>query len=189
MDGSALALRDPDDGAFETPVRKKHCVTADVTTPECEEHVATPAPTDAQLDTLITLYMKRLQSAWIDAPLHVGPVWYLDRDLVLDCKVLPDTHLPAGFTRTTAKVQYDCGKLFGGKRYRPIAFRIPFAKSLAFRDDTFTVSHLCHNPVCANPEHHTLETLEVNKGRNGCPGGPHCHHRVKCLRPGMFCDQ
>jgi len=47
-----------------------------------------------------------------------------------------------------------------------------------------TVSHLCHRNACMNPRHMTVESLPVNKGRNGCAGGICCQHIVRCLMPG-----
>jgi hypothetical protein len=48
-----------------------------------------------------------------------------------------------------------------------------------------TASHLCHNAVCLNPYHVCLESLEVNKGRNGCAGPPNkCDHTPQCFIPG-----
>lgn len=47
-----------------------------------------------------------------------------------------------------------------------------------------TISHLCHRNACMNPRHMTIESLPVNKGRNGCAGGICCQHVVRCLMPG-----
>jgi hypothetical protein len=49
---------------------------------------------------------------------------------------------------------------------------------------TLTASHLCHNAKCLNPKHLVLETLAVNKARNGCPSCEHCFHKPRCLIPG-----
>lgn len=74
----------------------------------------------------------------------------------------------------------------GLDRASPKAYRVSFVMDDRYDDNAMTVSHLCHNTDCFNPKHHVLETLEVNKSRNGCPGGNHCHHRVKCIRPGEY---
>lgn len=52
-----------------------------------------------------------------------------------------------------------------------------------------TVSHLCHNSWCYNWNHHILESLAVNKSRNGCPAGNSCRHKVKCIIPGEYSDK
>ncbi|KAM9985255.1 hypothetical protein ACTFIZ_008772 [Dictyostelium cf. discoideum] len=52
--------------------------------------------------------------------------------------------------------------------------------------DDRTASHLFHNLVCINPRHIVYETLKANKGRNGCPAGDTCQHRVTCLNPGPY---
>jgi hypothetical protein len=49
-----------------------------------------------------------------------------------------------------------------------------------------TASHLCHQADCLNPYHVVFEQLDVNKGRNGCPGpvGNACTHSPRCLVAG-----
>lgn len=69
---------------------------------------------------------------------------------------------------------------------RPKAWRVKFLKDVNFNNQEYTVSHLCHDNQCYNYMHHVLETLKVNKSRNGCPGGGHCHHRTTCIRPGKY---
>lgn len=69
---------------------------------------------------------------------------------------------------------------------RPKAWRIPFLYESNYGQPNYTVSHLCHNTKCYNWNHHVWELLDVNKGRNGCPGGAYCFHITKCLRPGPF---
>ncbi len=103
-------------------------------------------------------------------------------DLAARCLRIPDH-----FSWSGDKWQYDIGKV-AGKRERPAAYRVPFYGQPAFEDRTLTVSHLCHNAGCLNPSHVVLEPLDVNKGRNGCPAGAHCHHKVRCLRPGPSFD-
>lgn len=117
-------------------------------------------------------------------------------EVKLNCIALPPTSkLPKGFTISTLKwkekgygfreveFQYDLRGIGGG---RPKAYRVPFLLDKEFQDLKFTVSHLCHHPWCLNPRHHVLETLPDNKGRNGCPGGKSCCHRVRCLIPGPY---
>lgn len=72
---------------------------------------------------------------------------------------------------------------------RPRSYRMTFVEDPLFFDDEMTVSHLCHNNKCHNPQHLVFERLPVNKGRNGCPGGPWCRHRTHCMLPGPYCDQ
>lgn len=40
--------------------------------------------------------------------------------------------------------------------------------------DGLDVSHLCHNPLCVNPEHLVRESKEANQRRKGCPGTIRC---------------
>lgn len=112
-----------------------------------------------------------------------------------ECKYINTDDKPKYFTKgNNDKYQYDL-KIYDedgqlqSKRYRPIAWRVPFLEDENFGDNVkYTVSHLCHNEKCYNWEHHVLETLEVNKARNGCPAGKCCRHKVKCLIPGPYCD-
>jgi hypothetical protein len=80
-------------------------------------------------------------------------------------------------------LQYD-GRGYDGKRR--LAWRIPFLLDPQIDVANVTVSHLCHNTNCYNWNHHTLESLDINKARNGCPGGSRCFHTPTCLRPGPF---
>ena len=134
-------------------------------------------------DAIIRSYLQSLESRWVSKPLTiVSPgAWY--ETTTLDCKILPNNpkNNPKGFS-FGAKWQYSV--LVDGARKRFIAYRIPFLEDANFHDDSYTVSHLCHNNACMNPDHHVLEPLDVNKGRNGCPAGQHCHHQKKCLMPG-----
>ena len=86
------------------------------------------------------------------------------------------------------KYQYDLRTNLG--KGRPVAWRVPFLNSPDFDDsNNYTVSHLCHNNQCYNWNHHVLEPLPVNKGRNGCPGLGRCCHKRKCIRPGPYHNQ
>lgn len=84
------------------------------------------------------------------------------------------------------KWQYQISNSKDSKRVRVIAYRVPFLLNEKYEDPDYTVSHLCHDNECMNPDHHVFEPLAVNKGRNGCPGGSHCHHKKKCLMPGPY---
>jgi len=85
----------------------------------------------------------------------------------------------------TGGFQYDL-RSSGLVPKRPKAWRVPFLLDPNYNDDTYTVSHLCHDNNCYNWDHHVLETLATNKAKNGCPGGNHCHHVHRCLRPGPY---
>jgi len=65
--------------------------------------------------------------------------------------------------------------------------------------DYVTADHLCHSTdsVCVNPDHLDFASLEINKGRNGCPGPNNgcCHGHLlhndgricrPCLMPGLY---
>ncbi len=91
-------------------------------------------------------------------------------------------------------VKYLRGNFEGGYQYdlrssglgRPKAWRVPFLDDPNYDNPDYTVSHLCHDSHCYNWRHHTFEPLHVNKARNGCPGGNHCHHKITCIRPGPY---
>lgn len=115
--------------------------------------------------------------------------------VTLTCFTLDNSvKLPSGFSVKTANkdkenlaptdvgYQYDLGKQLSTVRQRPVAGRVPFLAQEF--PQSHTVSHLCHNAWCLNPGHIVMESLEDNKGRNGCAGGNMCGHTVKCLRPG-----
>lgn len=52
-------------------------------------------------------------------------------------------------------------------------------------DNGYTVSHLCHQGSCFNPQHLVLEDLATYKSRNACPGVSRCTHKPLCLIPGQ----
>jgi len=58
--------------------------------------------------------------------------------------------------------------------------------------ELLTTDHLCHDEGghCENPQHLDHTSLEVNKGRNGCPGpNAGCMHGMickPCLIPGVY---
>lgn len=141
---------------------------------------------------IVDKYKRDLEDKWVDKPCDVE-VWYSADPLCLDCKAINPDDMPTGFVSVSEdRYQYhftDPERARKG-RYRPVAYRMPFLGSQLFEDATTvsTVSHLCHNPWCYNYNHHVLESLELNKARNGCPGGPVCRHKTKCLRPGPYSE-
>jgi len=143
----------------------------------------------ATREQTIAKYKADLSDVWIDET-TTKQHWF--GTLTLDCKVLDPNQLPTGVQLTKeGKYQYnftdpELDPEDKGKRYRPNAYRMPYLMHEQFRDKAMSVSHLCHNNACHNWEHTTLEQLHVNKARNGCPGGHHCHHQTKCLIPGPY---
>ena len=125
--------------------------------------------------------------------------WYEAEPITMTCTVIDPSNKPRGFAldkKTQGLVDhYQYSKfpdhLKTGEidsRYKPRAWRMPFLDHEHFYNKDWTVSHLCHNCACHNPEHQILEPLEVNKSRNGCPGGPACRHKVPCMLPGAYCE-
>lgn len=43
------------------------------------------------------------------------------------------------------------------------------------------VSHLCHEKLCFNPDHLTLESRMLNSSRNLCYTGQTCWHHPRCI--------
>lgn len=139
-------------------------------------------------ESVIVKYKKDVSSVWRDRTIRHEP-WFQPNGLYLSCKSIEPTNLPVGFTNVGGdRYQYnftdpeapDKAK----KRYRPVAYRVPFCADTGYYDKNMTVSHLCHNNWCYNWNHHVLESLSKNKARNGCPAGPSCRHKTKCLIPG-----
>jgi len=150
---------------------------------------AAAAITDDYMDfdyrsRICSKYQNDLKRVWVDSPTEYC-AWWEDPVVVktLDCKVINPNNKPEGFLKKGDKYQYDLRGRF--PQERPSAWRIPFLLDTHY-DGNYTVSHLCHNDQCYNWEHHQLEPLDLNKARNGCPGGPHCHHKFKCIRPGPY---
>jgi hypothetical protein len=145
-------------------------------------------------DGIIAKYEQALRASWIHEPTVLQPWWFQPGvEMKLSCKRIDPGNLPIGFTRSGQdKYQYNFtdpeASSSHGKRFRPTAYRIPFLLHSEFYNQMLTVSHLCHNHWCYNWDHHILELLEINKARNGCPAGPGCRHKVKCLRPGTFSE-
>lgn len=115
-------------------------------------------------------------------------------DFVLDCREMLNRQTPQGFQRKMKNdnvyYQFDLRGILEGKGLvRPHVWRLLFIDDDNYTNRTFTGSHLCHNPQCVNPDHIIFEPLEINKARNGCPGGTHCHHKIACIRPGPFYDK
>lgn len=155
---------------------------------EAKIDATTRPKSETNRDLIISIYKKDLESVWY-CRLTTKQVWYQEEPITLDCKALDEEVLPRGFTRVQDnRYQYNFTdpESIGSRRYRPVAYRMPFLKNSAFYDKTMTVSHLCHNNWCYNWEHHTFETLDQNKARNGCPGGPSCRHTQKCIIPGRY---
>jgi hypothetical protein len=141
------------------------------------------AKKDIDYDTIIEEYKTRLESIWEDKE-SVVEVWWSEDPIILDCKyIIPNGKRASGFRFQGTKWQYDLRSYNMG---RPMAWRIPFLNNPNYGKSGYTVSHLCHDPDCYNWRHHILETLDQNKARNGCPAGDHCHHSIKCLRPGQY---
>jgi hypothetical protein len=122
------------------------------------------------------------------------PVWWQKETLTLTCWSIDDSKKPPGFIKSgDNRYQYNFTDITVPKRnryrYRPVSYRMQFLLHPRFKDTTATVSHLCHNNACHNPDHLVLESLAINKSRNGCPGGPHCHHKTRCMIPGQYFDK
>ncbi len=138
---------------------------------------------------IVAKYKQDVRTNWIDKPSFVN-TWF-NASLQLDCKEINPNNLPSGFTRTKeSKYQYNFTdpETTEKKRFRPVAYRMPFLQEKGFYDPNMTVSHLCHNNWCYNWDHHILESLPINKARNGCPAGPSCRHKVKCIIPGEYSE-
>jgi len=128
-------------------------------------------------DKIIQEYIRNLKGATMVKEKKVGKV-------TLKCLQIDKTKKMKYLRCTKENVfQYDLRKPLN---CRPRAYRVPFLKCKEFMDEKYTVSHLCHESWCHNPKHHVLETLEDNKGRNGCPGGTNCKHKVRCIIPGPY---
>jgi hypothetical protein len=136
---------------------------------------------------IINVYQTAVQNNFVNqaAAINVGAYFGAPgNQIVLDCWVHPGHSVPR-FRWQGKNYQYDLRNSGYG---RPNAWRVPFLNDPNYGDARYMVSHLCHNKHCYNWNHHTLELLDVNKGRNGCPGGLHCHHIVQCIRPGLYFD-
>ena len=102
-----------------------------------------------------------------------------------DCYEFPPGHVPHGnYIKKSAHGKRQATYMKNGIKTRSMLWRMSFYNDPNFDDMNYTVSHLCHNIECYNPVHHVLETLPVNKGRNGCPGGLLCRHSTPCIMPG-----
>lgn len=94
------------------------------------------------------------------------------------------------WNRVKRQYQYDLYLRRTGKieRYRPSIRRLMFLTKdpELFFNKKYQVSHLCHNPMCYNPDHLSFEVGVVNLARNGCPGPPACRHHPQCLVAGPY---
>jgi Zinc-binding loop region of homing endonuclease len=141
-------------------------------------------------EQVINKYKQDLAEVWLSRP-TVSTPWFKPDGLTLDCKALDPKRLPSGFTKVgEERYQYNFKdpNITDTKRYRPVAYRMPFLGQSGFLDKAMTVSHLCHHNWCYNWNHHILELLEKNKARNGCPAGPSCRHKLKCIVPGDYSE-
>lgn len=140
---------------------------------------------------IVDKYKSDLKSSWIADTTTITP-WFALDGYQLECKRVNANNLPAGFvkvgTEDRERYQYNFTDPIATTktRFRPTAYRMSFLEHSSFYEKSTTVSHLCHNNWCYNWNHHVFEPLPVNKTRNGCPSGPHCHHVIKCLIPGEF---
>lgn len=107
--------------------------------------------------------------------------WELDAERMIDDGVKYFRGLKANVAFADLHLQYDLRPENLG---RPGIRRVPFL--LEENANQLTLSHLDHMSWCVNPMHHCLESLDDNKGRNGCPGCELCRHRVRCIRPGPY---
>ena len=157
--------------------------------------------TETRNSAIITTYKRRLERRAVRVVKTVE-VWHgffsdePDADLAdYTCWTIDPENIPTGFASAgyvpntdVIKYQYNLRAYNDLRVQRPVAWRVPFLNHENY-DTNCTISHLCHNPSCYNWDHHALEPLEVNKARNGCPGGSHCHHVIKCLIPGPYHDK
>lgn len=137
------------------------------------------------VEGVISQYKASLSADWTAETREIK-VWWQSGPVQLACKRLPVGVTPPGFACTGKDDKFQYSFTFDGKRERPVAYRTPFFGHAKYGDPAWTVSHLCHENWCLNWDHHVLEPLAWNKARNGCPGGPACRHRVKCVIPGPF---
>lgn len=147
-------------------------------------------------EEIVTEYQKKVQKHFVKVVtrIEVGEYFGAEENcVILECWEHPN-HTVKGFTNKTSKVggkmvkiyQYDLRNVkcnLGTNR--PCAWRVPFLIEPAeYVNKKWTISHLCHNTSCYNWNHHRLEPLPLNQGRNGCPGGLHCHNLDTCMIPG-----
>jgi len=144
---------------------------------------------EENIDPVVDLYKDRLREKRVLVRKHIAVEHYFygDGTLQVDlwCFHIDPNNKPTCFrlNNETGVYQYDARSTIGN---RPLAWRVPFYANEYYFNEEYKVSHLCHDKQCYNWRHHTLELLETNKSRNGCPGGLHCHHRVKCIIPGPY---
>jgi hypothetical protein len=161
----------------------------------CCSTTNTPFYTTAAMSSLpratedaIAKYKKSLEDAKVVVFRHFPPT-VSTPDTTLECWQIDPEHKPTGFTCSTTLKDQQAGVLpkyqyrFEGSKMT--AWHVPFIdtrRDPRMKEHTWTLSHLCHNPSCYNWNHHTMESLAVNKGRNGCAGGTMCaHRRAPCL--------
>jgi len=114
------------------------------------------------------------------------------------CKIFPQADDPrrADMRSSFLSIKSDGKEQFTmkydgiGSILKPTAARLLCSSNISddeFANQDFTTSHLCHNgPLCHNINHICIESLAINKGRNGCAGGTCCRHQPPCLIPGPY---
>jgi hypothetical protein len=148
---------------------------------------------DSLIEQIIYHYKREVSRHWI-VERRCVPVSWANIQITLYCRLLPPNIQMELIRWQGTKYQYDlrskAHKLgLGSVAKRPDCRRIPFLRHSSYSDPRMTVSHLCHFSDCYNWRHHALQTLEVNKSINGCPGLSHCFHKVKCIRPGPYSSE
>lgn len=140
--------------------------------------------TPQQIQTLKQTYEEAIRTGTIEVTkverLHDGST------VTLHCREVDGVNVHPNLVKSGRHYQ------FQSTYARNIRFRMSAPKAaLAFcypqhsDDPNMTTSHLCHNSMCLNPYHVCFESLEVNKGRNGCSGPPDkCGHTPRCFIPG-----
>ena len=162
-------------------------VTLEYPDPTPDPTKETPLLSDYKYNSYINIYKKTLKTYWKLDQQKIYVEW-ADVYINLNCYVLPDEKSMYKFrwSKTSKKYQYDLRGVASLDNKRPRAWRVPFLNDPNYQGpvEKYTVSHLCHNNRCYNWNHHILERLPVNIGRNGCSGLGCCHHKNRCIRPG-----
>ena len=146
---------------------------------------------------IVAHYKKSVLDVCVKVRKEVPVWWSPGKPKVLTCYHIDPNNMPIGFTDSASasspktNFQYNYKdpilKKTKSRSYRPKSYRMPFLQDPRFYDaKRWTVSHACHDNACHNWDHVHLASLAVNKGLNGCPGGPHCHHKIRCIIPGPY---
>ncbi|KAH7814665.1 uncharacterized protein MONOS_17330 [Monocercomonoides exilis] len=113
------------------------CVAAGVPTVQKESMVKRQKSLSSR-DLIVEKYKSDLKNVWIDHPTTIS-TWF--GPITMHCKVIDDTNLPVGFTKTAeGKYQYNFTdpELTDKKRYRPIAYRMSFLLDPNFYNSDYT---------------------------------------------------